>query len=419
MNTKYIKNNPFSSHLFSTTWIKHFGKQKPALSNDAIQGIGFIKHAYLPYYYNIGKTNTKGISYTSKDDTQGFLRKKVLLIYDVPGYFDIEIHNLPKKILLNKVKQYPGFLINLENYATIEQFMGIFSKRTRNKFNKCKRRLNLSFAIKYKVYYGEITNDQYENIFNNFRRLLEKRFDDKGITNNNLESEEWNFYHEVSLPMIREKKAALSVIYENDNPIAITLNFIGDGILFEAITVFDISYHKFNLGYVHTMYLIEWCLKSDLKIFDFSKGYFEYKVNWSNHRYPFYYHIIHDTSHIPSCIIAFSIRHFFKLKQKLRDFEINKLLHKLTFIINKRKEMKLVNDGYTFNIINEIPNTDNLLLIEHNSEAFETLKSHIISFLFLYDGHMKNVKVYFQPSNKAYFIQLKDKMAEMRKQLLK
>lgn len=413
MINKEIKNNPFSSELFEAIWVKHFSGNNPSISLESIEGLKFVRHSYLPLFYNVGRTNTKGIYYKIIKNKSDCLNKKVLLIYDVPGYFETQIDKLPENIAIDKVQQYPGFLINLDNYSSIGEFMGVFSKRTRYKLNKCKKRLEQSFDINYKVYFGEITGATYEHIFTNFRKLLEKRFDDKGIANNNLENKEWSFYHNVSLPLIREKKAALSVIYENENPIAITLNFIGDGIIFDTITVFDICYQKFNLGYVHMMYLIDWSIKYELKIFDFSKGFLEYKVNWSNLEYPFYYHIIHDTKHIPSHLIASSMKYFFILKQKLRDLELNKLLQKLTFYMKRHKDKEQTKDRHALKFINEIPNNKNLLKIEHNSEVFKTLKSDIISFLFLHDGHINEIEVYSEPSNKSYYIKLRDTFAKI------
>lgn len=416
MRIKKLNNNPFTSKIFGTIWIEHFGSGQTISTIEPIGGINFIKHSYLPLFYNIGKTNTKGINYDIINGKANSLRKKVILIYDVPEYFDVITNKLPENIAIHKTKQYPGFLIDLNKYNTLDQFMGTFSKRTRYKFNKCKRRLNLSFSIEHKVYFGQIEDEQYEYIFSNFRRLLEKRFDDKGVTNNNLEAKEWSFYKEVTLPMIRDKQAALSVIYENGNPIAITLNFIGDGVLFDAITVFDICYHKFNLGYVHLMYLIDWCLKSDLKIFDFSKGYLEYKENWANLRYPFNYHIIHDTEHIPSSIIAFGLRQYFRFKQKLRELNVNKVLHKLTFFIKKGKDKSLVSDDYTLDTIEEVHKLDSMTRLEPHSEVFENLRSEIISFLFLNDGHINDVEIYHEPQIEVFYIKLKDTVAKLTKQ---
>ena len=64
------------------------------------------------------------------------------------------------------------------------------------------------------------------------------------------------------------------------------LNFSEDT-LFDAITVFDIDYSKFHLGSITIMKLIEWCIENEIKILDFSKGYFEYKRRWCTKIYDF------------------------------------------------------------------------------------------------------------------------------------
>ena len=63
------------------------------------------------------------------------------------------------------------------------------------------------------MFYGAIEKVEYDHIFEHFKFLLTKRFDDKQITNNNLDPAEWEFYKEVVYPLILEKKASLYVIY--------------------------------------------------------------------------------------------------------------------------------------------------------------------------------------------------------------
>ena len=73
------------------------------------------------------------------------------------------------------------------------------------------------------MHIGDISKSEYDFIFSEFRRLLEKRFTDKQVSNNNLNEKEWNFYYDVAYPLIVEKKAALFVVYDNDKPIGLSL----------------------------------------------------------------------------------------------------------------------------------------------------------------------------------------------------
>ncbi len=165
---------------------------------------------------------------------------------------------------------------------------------------------------------------------------MEKRFDDKGISNNNLRESEWNFYKEVAYPMIEQKKAALFVIYHEDIPISVTLNFLADEILFDAITVFDIDYYKFHLGSVNVRKLIEWCLDNKIKILDFSKGHFDYKLRWANKTYHFDYHLIYNPRSVPARLLALVFKWYFQTKNYLREKKINETYHKLTYRLARK-----------------------------------------------------------------------------------
>jgi CelD/BcsL family acetyltransferase involved in cellulose biosynthesis len=230
-------------------------------------------------YFNVGETYTKGVSYAVLSEEDSALKNKTFLIYDIPAYFKVDTTQLGDKIELLRSKQYPGFLIETQKYKSLNDYMlANFSKNSRNKNNKYKRRLEDSFNMSYRMFYGAITKEAYDLVFLQFRILLEKRFEDKQVTNNNLDEKEWSFYHDVAYQLILEKKASLYVIYNNDKPIGVTLCYLSDDKLFDAITVFDIDYFKFHLGTVTIMELIEWCIDNGFKNLDFFKGYFEYKT---------------------------------------------------------------------------------------------------------------------------------------------
>ncbi|MFI1771283.1 GNAT family N-acetyltransferase [Thalassobellus citreus] len=400
-----IHNNPFISPVFIKTWIKHFNKSKPTYSFDFIKGLSFFKTP-LPLFINIGKNLTKGISYYINESSKILdFKGKVLLIYDVPRFFNLKESNLPKRIKSIKIKQYPGFLINLEKYIDLNDYLSKnFSKSSKQKFNRYKSRLELCFDIKEKMLIGNIEKSEYDFVFNHFKALLTKRFDDKQIVNNNLNPEEWNFYYEVVYPMLLEKKAALYVIYNGDIPICVRLLYFSDTIIFDAITVFDIDYSKFHIGKVSIMKMLEWSFKHEYKIFDFSKGYYDYKESWSDLKYDFEYHVFFDSKSIISYILGITIAIYFKFKQFLREKELNKKLHELTYRLRKNKTKT-----YDTVFIKEIaPNDfDSSKLKEiklDNSNTF--LKKHAYDFLFITKEHFKNLKVY--KVNNIYMLEVNE-----------
>ena len=85
-----MRDNPFLSDTFTQIWSKHFNKDKPKYSFNFVPNLSFIKPTWLPIYFNVGKNNTKGISYSLPSGNAQDYKKKVFLIYDVPTFLDLD-----------------------------------------------------------------------------------------------------------------------------------------------------------------------------------------------------------------------------------------------------------------------------------------------------------------------------------------
>src|SRR5690554_6514046 len=176
-----MKDNPFLSDTFTRIWAKHFNRDKSIYKFGFLNGLFFTKPMGLPLFINIGKNHTKGISYYLNGNKEQDFKKKVFLIYDVPTYFDLHLDNHYKNLGLIKLKQYPGFLVDLKEYTDFNHyFSSTFSKSSRYKLGKYKKRLESCFDISYKMYFGAIDRKEYDTVFEHFKLLLEKRFLDKG-----------------------------------------------------------------------------------------------------------------------------------------------------------------------------------------------------------------------------------------------
>jgi len=389
-----MKDNPFVSDTFTQIWAKHFNEDKPVYKFGFLNGLSFTKSLGLPFYINIGKNHTKGVSYSCDDRNETDFKGKVFLIYDIPTYFDLGLYNDHKYLGLTKIKQYPGFLVDLKNYSDFDHyFSSTFSKSSRYKLNKYKKRLESCFDISYRMFFGAMDREQYDAIFGHFKLLLEKRFLDKGTTNNNLDPKEWNFYTEVAYPMILEKKASLFVIYNGDIPIGVTLNYFSETILFDAITVFDIDYEKFHLGSVTIMKLIEWSIDNKVECFDFSKGYFDYKKRWSSREYDFEYHVYYDRSSILSTTLARTIALYFNFKQYLRDKDLNTKFHDLTFRLRNRKTKEVESENYQFLPMEAETIKENYIAIGRDGNEWNRLKPIFFEFLYLNNESLKDLRI--------------------------
>ena len=389
-----IKQNPFTSRIFSSKWLHHFNHNKPVFTFNFINGLSFFKPSILPVFINMGRNLTKGISYSLYVPKTINFNKSVLLIYDVPDYFDLDIENAPEKVAFHKIKQYPGYLVELDKFDDVnDYFQKTFRKKTRYNIKRCQKRLELCFKIKYKMFYGEISKEDYDFIFDCFKKLLEKRFTAKQTTNNNLDPEEWAFYLDVALPMILEKKASLFVVYEDSNPIAVSLNYLSENTLFHAITVFDIDYSKFDLGKIALLNLFSWCFENQIKCFDFSKGHFDYKTHWMTKKYDFDYHIYYDKTSIKSKFIGFIIKNLFELKQYLREKELNKKLHQLTYWFKSRDDNNKTSLKFTISDITKEYKNLELLEIDLFYKELLPLKRIVHEFLFLNSESLYKLKV--------------------------
>lgn len=400
-----VKSNPFFSSIFINIWHKHFNTKKLIYGFEFIKNIAFYKPTSLPLFINSGKNLTKGVSYSlDNKSAKTDFKSKCFLIYDVPEFFNVKTNSNTKNLKLKKAKQYPGFLINLnkhENFNTY--FKSTFSKSSVQKFRRYNRRLEHCFSITYKMYYGEIDKKEYDFVFSYFNKLLTKRFDDKQTVNNNLNPEEWNFYYDVVYPLILEKKASLFVIYNDGIPITVRLNYFSEDIIFDAITVFDIDYSKFHIGKISIMKILEWAFDNNFNTFDFTKGYFDYKKKWGDLKYNFEYHIYYDSKSVITTLIANYLHSYFKLKQYLREKEINTRLHKALFFLKNNKS----NNANIYNI-KPINNSDieakDTKEVDIKSTENTFLRRIVFDYLYTSSENLKHVKLYKHINSPNSFI---------------
>jgi hypothetical protein len=399
-----IQNNPFTSSLFISVWCKNFNINLTPYNFNLFKGLHFFK-SKGGLFINAGKNLTKGITYEITETLGSNFKNEVCLIYDVPTYAQAKTTIIPKNLALKKIKQYPGFLIHLNHYSDIDDYLKkTFSKSSIQKLRRYNNRLQTCFNITDKMLTGaSVEKTEYETVFDHFHKLLTKRFEDKQITNNNLNPKEWRFYKDVAYQLILENKAALHVIYNDNLPISVRLLYFSEHIIFDAITVFDIDYTKFHLGKISVLKMLEWSFNSKYEIFDFSKGYFDYKESWSDLKYDFEYHICYNTKSMRAALLASTIALTYKIKQYLRDKNINEKLHKITFTLKQHSKSNPLKIEILPHDKGEINKYD-LQEIALNDEIVY-LKKYIVDFQFLNSEHQKNIRLY-QTTNQNHRLYL-------------
>ncbi|NAS30154.1 GNAT family N-acetyltransferase [Flavobacteriaceae bacterium R38] len=389
-----MRNNPFTSDTYTSTWLKHYEASNKTIEIDGIEGVSFVKSNFPNLYFNVGKNLTKGISYfLNKKKTSFSLGHKAFLLYDIPGYLNIQTLDKPEGLRIKKIKQYQGYMADLSAYDTIDSYLkSKFSSKSQYKYRRNIKRLEKCFNIEYAVHHGAIEKSKYDYVFEVFTKLLKKRFSQKQETYDQLSH--WSFYRELIYKMILEKKASFFVIYESGVPISIMLNFHSDEILFDAIPVFDTDFSKFTIGHIAIIKTLEWCINSGIKMFDFSKGHYDYKEKWGNKSYDFEYHILYNPKSILSSTTAFLVSKYFKWKQYLREQDINLLFHKILFFFTAKDKQKSQLKGIEVNEFKELPKKQIFTEIKMEDIDDSLVKKKIYEYLFNSKEHKDEIKLF-------------------------
>jgi len=315
---------------------------KPYSSNALVFEL-FLQNRIHPFYatqiINILTNNKLNIDHSETIKT---MVNKPTVIADIPDYLDVEIIAGTDTGKVKKIRQYKGFLMDLTNSAdTNDYLLNQLSKRNRkNLFSKL-RKLENDHQITYKMYFGDISKEHYDFLFDVFYKLFDRRFKEKKIYNKNLIN--WKYYHELIYPMILDKKASLYVIYDQDKPIDITLNFHLGDIVFSFMHTYDIDYANFNMGDISMLKHLDWCFENQIAIYDLSIGETGQKIKWCNYSYDFKYHIFYNPKSVSSRLSTQIIYLKLKLKQFLRDKNIIGKLFQYDKFFYKRRIKKLQN----------------------------------------------------------------------------
>jgi len=384
-----MTNNPFLSKTFTSIWLKYFQRDKPVHKFDSIENVSFTKNKYLPLYTNLGQNITNGMFYSIKTGENIVdYKHKVFLIHDVPSYFNIDsVNKNGSRLKLKSVSQYKGFLSDLSEYKSVEDYKGKeFTSKNRYSVNRKRKRLEACFNISFKVFSGHISKEDYQYLFPKFKDLIASRFGELKKENNIVNS--WDYYYELAYEMINNNHAAFAVVYNDEEPISMSFNFLSEDVMFFAVTSYSTLFNKFSLGHSSIEYLIDWCCKNGIKTFDMSKGVYLYKTRWSNKEYIFDIHILYDSKSILASIIAKSIKAKYAFKQYLRDKNVNGQYVKLKFLLRGKKST--VSYKREFSIVKPevVEDTRQMQLINLDTQEFSFLKSIV------YDELYKNPEVY-------------------------
>ncbi|WP_303317698.1 GNAT family N-acetyltransferase [Flavivirga abyssicola] len=339
-------------------------------------------------------------------------------IYDFPSYLSGTITNTNWKLKI--INTYKGSLILLKNYKGTDHYLKHkFSSGRRSKFRTYQRRLETCFDIEYKSYFGAISKDEYDFLFETFHKMIKNRFLEKKIQNYDLSR--WDIYYDIAYPLINSKEAALFVIYNDKKPISICLNLVRNKTIYGYVRTYDIDYSKFYIGFTDFIKQLDWCFDNKIEIFDLLKGNYPYKTKLIDTQYNFQKHILYNSKSILASISANLIvtrtRVFYTLVRFLKKLNFNILYHNFLKYRYRNRELSNMDTSSRKIVIEKLELMDsnaNLTNIDINNETFSHLKRPVYNFLYANQESINTIEVFkFQKERDVYIIKGKNNISKI------
>ncbi|AUP77252.1 GNAT family N-acetyltransferase [Flavivirga eckloniae] len=368
----------------------------------------FKNKAFPPFWKKITNSFTNNVVH--KTDSNLDVEHKTYSISDVPNYFSIDFKNTTKHLKQLSTPLYAGYLINLELFEDLEDYLNNKLGRPRkSQLKRYRKRLDLCIAPEYKIFHGDIAKKEYDSLFDNLFEMTEQRFAQKEELNFELPFLE--LYHQMMYPLILKKEACIFAIYHKNKPISITLNFIDEDTVFHWNSCYDINYQMFNLGHINMVNHLEWAFQNGYKIFDMGRGDFLHKRKYINEEYMYNEHVIYNSKSLTASIVAHIKILKLKLRFKLIQFLKKTKLHlwygkyaKYKYRLAKTKNKTPINIKFNIeNTISEIPKLTSLNTINLSKDDYYFLIKPLNYFLHKSQELADNVVVYNDSNNKKTF----------------
>jgi len=355
----------------------------------------FVKQR-IPYLYNrIQYLNEELTLFECKKDKYELAdTHKPCSIALIPAYCNPTLID-SGSFVVKTINQYNlGYAILIEKEFNVDVYLKEQFKSNYRNLKKRHLRLENCFNVHYMLYHGNINKERYLFIMESLKCMLIKRFRQRKDKNEKLD--EWDELLSNTYGQIIEKRASLFVIYDDDLPIDISLNYHFDKIMFGAISSYAIEYSKFGMGSIEKIKLLEWCLSNEYKILEFGYGDLEYKKTWSNHIYRFKCQVIYNRSSILARLFAkmeilkLSLKEF--LKAKKIDVYYKRLKSRL--IYKKRKECLITKSiDYKRATVTDLKLYKDLKEVAYDLECPFHLKLIVNDFLYSNKEHKDHIVI--------------------------
>lgn len=358
------------------------------------------------FYSNIKNPIDGSLVLKSETNTISISNNTIYNVFDIPTHLKVfkePLNNNNNNIGTKSIIQHKGYYIDLNGYENVANYLkNQFGKTSRQALRSGKNRLENCFDISYKMYFGTIDKIEYNNLFVQFYEMLKLRAVEKGILNKNLKY--WELYTSKVYDMILKKEASLFVIYDGTKPINISLNMHINDVVFLFITTYDIDYSKFRVGHTNWVWLIDWFIKNNIKLVDFSKGNTTYKKRWANKEYDFEYHLFYDKTKISSKLKATLLEKKLRLLQELRNRNINDYFY-ATYEKIKGIKKYIHIPNHEFVEVKQFQKTSVSKISIQKDNEYSFLRPIIYQHLFLTSTNVKEVQLFHSSKAKnTYFV---------------
>lgn len=376
----------------------------------------FEKSSMLPFYESITNNTNGGIIINSNTSEIGSYKNKVSVVNFIPPYLDLKLDRQNTPFRAFQVKPRLGYIIDLNAFANADDYLKLqLGSRRRKTILAGIKKLESCFDIQYKIYYGEISESEYELLFSEFERMIKVRFEQK--KQEHVGYRRWVLYKDNVYKLILNKKASLFVIYNKNMPIVIDLNYHFDNILDSAMSSYDIDYSKFGLGNIALFKQVEWCFENNYKRLDMRWGEVPYKPLWCNVIEEYKCDVVYNKNIPSDMLLAFAVSKFINIKQLLKDGKILPLKMKFFPRTSLKNNLGEGPDGAPFFKIEdlaELPSLQELSSIDISDKEFQFLRNPVYNYQFANSEHTGDIKIYDIIKEKnGYVIQGKSKLKKL------
>ena len=275
----------------------------------------FFEKRYVPPYYE-GITGIPQEFYQLPYPKNDIRNKRIAIINCIPPYLSVNEDNLNDAYSCYSKSYRLGFAMDLsESISAREYLRNQLGKKMFKNLRQDFQRLERSYNIRFEIYHGKIEKATYHFLLDKLEGYIRERFE--GRTTKHTALNRWKDYTDTAFDQIIAKNASLFVLYEKDNPIAISLNYHYKNIFYSAITSFDQNFYRFSLGKQMFVKQIEWCYENGYRLIDTGWGSFDYKIKFSNAVYRNQTNVIYPKKDYVKKVMAYIISWLLLIKYYL------------------------------------------------------------------------------------------------------